>query len=102
MIVTPNRRIMLSESDHGRLEILIIGVPDAVANEWAAIRAKLEAWPGFRNIATIVMGLQPIGLRCDVTPQALHLDPIAEWWRVTREDQAFIPHVQWRGLVGTW
>lgn len=102
MIVTPRRRILLSESDHGRLEILIIGEPTTIAVEWAAIRSKLEGWPGFRNIATIVMGGQPIGLRADVTPMAAHLDPLLEWCRMAREDKAFLPHVEWRGQTGLW
>lgn len=102
MIATPKRRIVLSESQHGRIEILVLGEPEAVALEFAAVRTKLEAWHGWNHVGVLVMGMQAIGLRADVGITAAHLDPIAEWWRMCSADRSFLQHVRWHGTVGEW
>ena len=102
MIVTPARRIMLTETQHGRLEVLVLGEPDRVALAHAAIKAKLESWPGWQHVGTLVMGTQAIGLRADVSTLARHLEPIAEFHRMRLEDRNFLEDVRFSGALGEW
>lgn len=102
MIVTPQRRIMLTETQHGRLEILILGAPEAVGIEHAAILRNLESWPGWQNVGTIVMGSQSIGLRADVSQRATSLDPIVEFHAMRFATPRWLANVKWQGALGLW
>jgi len=111
VISPPTKRIWISAADDASLEIIMLGSMGEIAWVFASILKSAEHWPGFIKVDPIAVGTTVLGMRCYLSRDATHDDPVAEGllWLSSDDDRIRMKRIEWSavdsprvGRIGTW
>ncbi len=100
----PTRRIWLYQPTQREpvLEIVVLGDVEDIAPFMTELRRRLDDWPGFSDLETLVMGEQQVGFLVTRTRYAQHDDPIAEAMHMCKRMPIDWCPTAGAGMVGIW